>query len=154
MNFFAQLGHRLSDAFHHHPILHEDPLLGSMEEVSQGQWRTLQPVQLLPGMEPVSVTLEADDDGSDLTGRDGYMKLQDRYPDLKAAMTPMICKLATRARPASLWEHAVLSGVDIWHDPESHDLVLALQYQLDHTPEYTYVVRVQQWQPVDVLITG
>jgi hypothetical protein len=153
MNFLAQLRHRLSDILHHHAILHEDPLLGAMEEFSPAQWRTTMPVEFLPGMEPIHVTLEADADGSDATGRATFLELRERYAELQRSICPMICKVTTREHPASLWHHAVLAGVDIWHGPEG-EAVIALQYLLDHDPEYTYVVRVEQWRPLDVLITG
>jgi hypothetical protein len=43
---------------------------------------------------------------------------------------------------------------EIWRHPGTGRPVFALEFQLDDAPEYTYVVRIENWRPVDVLVVG
>jgi hypothetical protein len=155
MGFFFRLRDHFTNALHHRPILHDDPLLGAMEEIGNGFWRTTDPVEFGPTGEPVNVVLEADDDGSDTHGRAAFAELQNRYDRLQSAISPVICIAAPRARMECLWARTTLSLTEIWHGKLPGDPpIIALHYQLDDDPEYTYVVRLENWRPVDVVVAN
>jgi hypothetical protein len=110
-------------------------------------------VELVEGIEPITVMIEGEN-GPDGEARQAFDELRRRYNGLKASIGPMLCKAAPRVRAKCLWEHAWLASVEIWRDPVSGKPVFALEYQLDDDPEYTYVVRVENWRAVDVLVVG
>jgi hypothetical protein len=153
MGFLATLRERLTEAVTQHPAVRTDPLFGELEQVGTGLWQTKQPVQVVEGMAPVTVLIEGDS-GPDATAREVFEELGRRYSGLKASIGPMLCKTAPRVRAKCLWEHASLSSVEIWREPRTKQPVLALEYELDDDPEYSYVVRVENWRAVDVLVVG
>ena len=157
MGFLTAWRQRLAGAVMHRPVLCLDPVLGELEQVGEGLWQTVQPVVLREDSEPVDVTVESDLLGEESAGIWGgrvFEELRKRYDLLREAIGPMICGLAPRTKACTLWDHAVLVGVEILRAPATGDAVLALEYQLSDDPEYTYVVRVEHWRPVDVTLTA
>jgi hypothetical protein len=153
MGFLATLRERLTEAVHHHPAMRTDPMFGQLEQAGVGLWQTTQPLPLADGSGPVTVMIEGEA-GPDATARDAFEELGRRYSGLKASIGPMLCKTAPRVRAKCLWEHASLSSVEIWREPRTNQPVFALEYELDDDPEYSYVVRVENWRAVDVLVVG
>lgn len=166
MGFLHSLKERLSDAVHHQPAHIEDADLGELEQVGPGLWRTLDPVAVVDGIagaalplgggEPVYVTFEGDAHGPFPDLLASLRELPNRYH----AMWPEIEQVLRAADPRSLSSRlrfstlVVLSGVEIWRDPSDHHPVIALEYAIEDLPECTFIVRIEQWQPVDVIITG
>src|ERR1700722_6008778 len=137
MGFLSAWRERLAGAVMHRPVLCMDPVLGELEQIGDGLWQTVQPVVLLEDMEPVGVTVESDLLGEVCAGHWGgevFLELQKRYEELRAAIGPMICKVVPRAKACTLWEHAVLVGVEILRAPGTGEAVVALEYQLSDDP--------------------
>ena len=149
MGLLSNLRERIT----HHPTVRQDPVFGEMEQVGSGLWQTVQPVPFLPGLEGVSVSVEGDS-VPDTASHQAFEELSRRYEGMKASIGQMLCKTAPRVRAKCLWEHAWLASIEIWRDPVTAKTVLALEYQLDDDPEYAYVIRVEDWRAVDVLVTG
>jgi hypothetical protein len=149
MGFLTSLRERIT----HHPSVRMDPIFGEMEQAGPGLWQTTDPVPMLPGMEGVSISVEGDD-GPDGASHEAFEELCRRYDGLKTSAGPLLCKAAPRVRSKCLWEHAWLASVEIWREPGTGKPVFALEYQLDDDPDYAYIVRVENWRAVDVLVTG
>src|SRR5271155_1871083 len=157
MGFLTAWRDRLAVAVIHRPVLCSDPVLGELEQIGDGLWQTVQPVVLLEEIEPVAVMVESDllrDECAGSWGQDAFLELRKRYEGLREAIGPMICDVAPRTKACTLWDNAVLVGVEILRKPGTAEAVVGLEYQLSDDPEYTYVVRVEHWQAVDVSITG
>jgi hypothetical protein len=154
MGLLQLLRQRLSDSLSHHPAHVEDAELGGLELVAEGLWRTVGPVGVLGAMEPVYVTIEGDGSGPSGELRGCVGELRARYEGLRPAIEPLLRNADPRATPRDLWPHAALEAVEIWRHPTEGHAVLALYYALDDFPEYTFVVRVEGWRAVDVLVTG
>lgn len=153
MGFLTTLRHRFSQAVTHHPTVRDDPLFGKLEQAGAGLWQTTEPLELVEGLDPITVMIEGDD-GPDASARAAFQELGRRYAGMKAAIGPLICKTGPRVRAKGLWDHASLASVEIWRDPISAKPVFALEFQLDDDPEYSYIVRVENFRPVDVLVVG
>ncbi len=155
MGLLHLLRQRLSDSLHHAVLHVEDPLLGPMEQVAEGLWRTTGAYALFENAPPVYVTLEGDHAGPAPDLRAMLAELQGRYASLRPAIEPLLRNADPRSAPRlALWPHATLESVEIWRHPGDHHVVLALDYALDDFPEYIFVIRVENWQPMDVLVTG
>jgi hypothetical protein len=154
MGLLHLLRQRLSDSLHHHPPHVEDPALGPLEQVADGLWRTLEPIAILPDAEPLHITIEGDEHGPAPDLRPVIADLQRRYDALRPAIEPLLRNADPRSTPRNLWPHAALEAIEIWRHPTDNHPVLALHYALDDFPEYTFVVRLEHWTPIDVLVTG
>jgi len=151
----------LRDRITHHPSIRTDSVFGEMEEAGPGLWQTTQPIPFLPGMEGVCVSVEGagggageSDNGPDQVAHDAFEQLSRRYDGLKASIGPMLCKAAPRVREKCLWEHAWLASIEIWRDPVTCHPVFALEYQLDDDPDYAYIIRIENWRAIDILVAG
>ena len=157
MGFFNNLRERFADAVLHRPVLCHDPVLGELEEIGGNLWQTVQPILLRDELEPVSVTIEGDlllDHVAGSWGREVFLELRRRYLSLRQSIAPMLCNASVRVSAPHLWDHAVLVGIEIWRAPGTGEPAIALEYQVSDEPEYVYVVRVEDWNAVDVTITG
>ncbi len=157
MGFLATLRGRLADVVTHRPAVCMDPVLGELEEVGAGLWRTRGPVILVEGMEPISITVETEvpgEVGAGEAARTAFVELQRRYLEMRGEIGKLLCGVSPRVRAEHLWEHAALESVEIWREPRTGRMVLALEYVLSEQPEYTYTVRVEEWRAVDVVISG
>jgi hypothetical protein len=154
MGLLQLLRQRLTDSLAHHPPHVEDPALGPLEQVAEGLWRTLEPLLLMAEEAPAYLTLEGDGAGPAPELRETIADLQMRYHDLRPAIERLLRNADPRAGKASLRPHATLVALEIYRHPTDRHPVLALHYALDDAPEYTFVVRIEHWQAVDVLVTG
>jgi hypothetical protein len=132
----------------------DDPALGPLEQVAEGLWRTTEPFALFPQAEPLHLTIEGDQAGPAGDLRLLIADLQLRYEGLRPAIEPLLRNADPRSSPRNLWPHATLEAVEIWRHPTDNHPVFALHYALDDFPEYTFVVRLENWTPMDVLVTG
>jgi hypothetical protein len=151
MGFLATLRVRITEAVSQHPDVRTDPLFGRLEQAGEGLWQTTQPVPLVEGTDPISVMVQGDPDSA---SRETFEELGRRYNGLKASIGPMLCKAAPRVRAKCLWEHATLASAELWREPGTNKPVIALEFELDDDPEYAYVVRVENWRAVEVLVVG
>lgn len=157
MGFLATLRGRLTDAVMHRPLVCADPVLGELEQIGGGLWQTRQPVLLLEGMEPIGVTIETEILGDLSAGSEGrtvFLEFQKQYPALRSPIGKLLANVSPRVIPENLADHALLESLEIWREPRTGKPVLALEYVLTDSPEYTYIVRVENGRPVDVVISG
>ena len=154
MGLLHLLRQRLSDSLAHHPPHVEDAELGPLEQVAEGLWRTLEPLVLLPDEDPIYLTIEGDAQGPAPELRAILDELRIRYGDLRPAVEPMLRRADPRAGRDMFWPRSTLVSVELYRHPTQGHPVLALTYALDDAPEYSFIVRVENWKAVDVLVAG
>ncbi|HVX85848.1 MAG TPA: hypothetical protein VH253_13790 [Phycisphaerae bacterium] len=154
MGLLHLIRQRLSDSLAHHPPHVEDAELGPLEQVAEGLWRTLEPLVLVAGEDPVYITIEGDGAGPSGDMREALGELQLRYGELRPAVEPLLRTAEMHTGRETVNPRATLVSVELYHHPVERHAVVALNYALADAPEYTFVVRVEGWKAVDVLVAG